>query len=258
MTDPNEFLMRGGMPSARFRTIGATITGEIVSPPIMVPRRDYKTKKQMYWEDGSPQEQLLVQLATEERRDNVPNDNGLRGLYLPYGKKLFAVRDALRAAGATMLEPHGWLTLTYVADGPIEKEDEDPPKLYVAQYVPPQAVAAGAVLVNGQPPTPTPTAAPVLTPAAASVAAHPAPVPAGGPAPQGFTMPTPMPPVPAPSGVSGVVPGMIPAAAATGPQGTWTPSPAAPAAALPPAPPVMAHIPLEQLRILGYGPPSAG
>jgi hypothetical protein len=250
MTDANELLMRGGVPSARFPTIGASVEGIIVREPYTVHRREYMTRKLMFWDDGSPQEQVVVLLASNERQPNVPHDNGVRALYLRYGNRMRAVQDAMYAAGVFTLEVGGWLKQTYTGDAaPTEDTGGKPAKLWVAQYVPPQAMTGDAA-----PPglsSAVPTLVPVPAPAAVPLAtASPAPMPASVQAPQGFTMPAP--PAPA-AGVPVTAPAVVPAAA--NPPSTWAPPAPAAGTVLPPAPPALANLSVEHLQTLGFGPP---
>lgn len=166
--DANDFLMSGGIPSAKFPEVGATVTGRITQRPEVQQQRDFDTGELLTWDDGTPRKQVKVVLATDERDPEIPDDDGTRAVYVKANLQK-AVQQALRKAGAR-LEVGGVLTITYVADGEVKRRGMNPPKLYVAEYVPPTAAAVDEAL--GQP------AAPAAVPAAAPAAPAPAPAPA--------------------------------------------------------------------------------
>ncbi|MEU8035690.1 hypothetical protein [Streptosporangium sp. NPDC049078] len=171
--DANAFLMGGGIPSAKFETIGATVGGRITCQPEVTQQTDLDTGEPKTWSDGKPMMQLVVTVQTELRDPEVPDDDGQRKFYVK-AKLLEAVRQAVRAAGAAGLEVGGTLTVQYVADGEAKKRGHNPPKIYAATYQRPTAVQANAFL-QGAPAAP---AAPVYAPPAPAAApvAQPAPV----------------------------------------------------------------------------------
>jgi hypothetical protein len=145
-----EFLMGGGIPSAKFDTIGTTVSGTIATRPEVVQQTDLDTGDPKFWNDGKPMMQLAVTIQTELRDPEVPDDDGKRKFYVK-AKLLDAVRTAIRTAGAKNLEVGGVLTVAYVADGEVKKRGHNPPKIYSATYQPPTAVQANAFLNGGQP-----------------------------------------------------------------------------------------------------------
>jgi hypothetical protein len=54
-----------------------------------------------------------------------------------------AIRDAIKAAGARVLEPGGKLAVQFTAFGEDEAGTGNPPKFYAAQYKRPEAKPAG-------------------------------------------------------------------------------------------------------------------
>lgn len=157
----DEFLMGGGIPAAAFPTIGTVVEGEIVEPPRVEQQRDLTSGEAKYWADGSPMLQLRVVIQTGQIDTSILDDDGRRTLYVR-GAMLKAVRQAVRAARAKGLEVGGRLTVTYSGDGEPTKRGFNPPKLYVADYTPPSAAAANAMLMGGEQapaaPAPGPTA----------------------------------------------------------------------------------------------------
>ncbi len=148
MTTANDFLMSGGSTSAKFPTPGTTVTGVICRPPEVQQQRDFTTGEPKFWDDGKPMQQLQVQLQTTEKDMSVPDDDGVRAVYVK-GQMQKAVREAVRKAGASGLEIGGTLTITYTGNG--EAKRGLPPKLYSASYIPAAAGAANEFLGQGEP-----------------------------------------------------------------------------------------------------------
>lgn len=176
MTSPQEFLMGGGGSSARWPSVGATVTGTITRDPQVRQQTEYVKGggqgKPKFFDNGDPMMQLVVQLQTAERDASIPQDSGLRNVYIK-GKQLTAtVRDAVRAAGAPGLEVGGTLSLTWTGGGPRYLNDPDaPPKEWAAQYARPTSAAANAFLTS------EPAAQPAVTAPAPSLPPLPAPDP---------------------------------------------------------------------------------
>lgn len=154
--DPNDFLLSGGVPAAKFPTIGTTVKGAVVSSEV-TQQTDFQTGKPLTWDDGSPRQQVVITLQTDLRDPEVTDDTGLRKLYVK-GQMTAALRDALRAAGAR-LEVGGTLAVQYTEDEPSATRGFNPKKVYRAQY---QPATAGAVndLLGVAPAQPEPTPAP--------------------------------------------------------------------------------------------------
>lgn len=154
--DPNEFLMGGGVKSAAFPTIGATVTGCIVRTPEVRQQTDANDNSPKFFPNGDPMMQLIVQLATDQRDPANPEDDGTRALYIK-SNMLSVVRDAVRKSGAKGLETGGVLTVAYVGDG--EKKGKlNAPKFYAANYSPAQAEVAASFLNGGGQPAAAPAA----------------------------------------------------------------------------------------------------
>jgi hypothetical protein len=174
VTSGNDILMGSGAPTAKFPTVGTTVTGTVLREPEARQAKEYRTGVLETWKDGSPKMIVVVQLATSERDPAIPSDDGTRALYIE-GKHLTdAVRKAVRAAGANGIHTGGTLTVQYIADGPAES-GLNPPKLYAAQYTPP-AVSWSGVGAPGNAPT---SPAPAGYPQAPAPTYQPAPQPAG-------------------------------------------------------------------------------
>lgn len=138
--NPNDWLMSGGgMRSASFLQIGASITGFIMRPPDMVQARDFQSGKPKVWDNGDKVMQQRVVLMTDERDPADPDDSGERALYIRGGVMQRAVADAVRQVGAPGLEVGGKLQVRYTGDGQASRPGQNPPKLYAAQYRRPEA-----------------------------------------------------------------------------------------------------------------------
>lgn len=195
-TQADAFLTGGGSASAKFPTIGSSVTGTIAKPPTVSQQTDIKTGKPLVWDNGDPREQLVVTLQTA-LRDNGEDDDGLRSIYVKGSKKAGsqslhdAVRGAVQAAGAKGLEVGGTLTVTYIGDGIASGPGMDPPKQYSASYASPSGAGfLGTEQVPGVGQVSTSTgeiAQPPVQPAAQPVA-QPAAAPTSGPVyPPGIT-----------------------------------------------------------------------
>lgn len=137
--DPNAFLLGGGGKSAKFETVGDTVTGVICAPPELRQQTDIKTGAPKTWDNGDPIMQLVVKLQTDQREDD--EDDGVRNLYVSGGFKRAslqkAVADALRTAKAKGLELGGTLAIRYTGEEPASVKGFNPAKLYAAKYTPP-------------------------------------------------------------------------------------------------------------------------
>jgi hypothetical protein len=166
----DDFLMGGGVPSAKFPTVGTVVTGRITQEPTVEQQRDYTSGELKFWDDGQPQMQMVVTLATSERSPEINDDDGTRRIYVK-GQMKTAVAQAVRAAGARGLEVGGILTVTYSHDGERKNVRFNAPKNYTVEYVPaaaaelqtadPWAVPAGVNPTTGE--ITQPAAAPGLT-----------------------------------------------------------------------------------------------
>lgn len=156
--DVNDFLLSGGVPSAKFPTIGTTVKGTVVSSTV-AQQTDYTSGKPKFYDDGNPMMQVVVTLQTAERDPAVENDDGLRKVYVR-GQMTKAVSDALRTAGAKLANG-GTLAVQYTGDKPAEKAGLNPAKQYRAQYQPPTGGNDAANDLLGGSTAPEPTAAPV-------------------------------------------------------------------------------------------------
>lgn len=147
--DADDFLMSGGTPSAKFPTVGTSVTGVIDRKPEVQQQRDFDSGEPLTWDDGSPRKQLKVVLQTDERDPDIEDDEGYRALYVKAALKN-AIQQAVRKSGAKGLKVGGRLTVVYAKDGEAKRRGMNAPKLYSAEYVPPPD-AADEVLNTPEP-----------------------------------------------------------------------------------------------------------
>jgi len=144
LDDANEFLLAGGVTSAKFETIGTTVSGTICRKPEVQQQREIDSGKPKFWDDGKPRQQIVIHLQTTIRDDQLDDDDGIRAVYVR-GNMLRAVREAVRKAG-DVLQVGGTLAVTYAGDGERKAAGFNPPKLYSATYTPTGDAAVADVL----------------------------------------------------------------------------------------------------------------
>lgn len=157
----DDFLLGGSVPSAKFPIVGTTVSGRITERPTVEQQRDYTTGELKFWDDGKPQQQLVVTVSTDLRDPEVQDDDGSRRFYVK-GSMKNAVAQAVRSSGARGLEVGGVLTITYSGDGERKNPKFNAPKNFTAVYT----AAAAAELHTPEPTVAAPVASPVpgLTP----------------------------------------------------------------------------------------------
>ncbi|UEJ82667.1 hypothetical protein Bra3105_17855 [Brachybacterium halotolerans subsp. kimchii] len=167
-------ILAGGGATAKFEAPGDLYTGEIVDVQIRQVN-DYDSGKPAFWDDGRPQEQIVVTIATSE--STGPDDDGHRNVYIKgWGDQLKAFRQAAKGLGRNPRQGDQF-TATYVGDGERKNPRFNPPKLFQYEVT---AGTAGLSNLTGQD-NPTPAAAQAQAPAAQ---AAPAAASAQGPGPQ--------------------------------------------------------------------------
>ena len=166
--------------SCKFKTPGETHTGVITEISDRMPVTKYGTTDPDYWPDGSPKQQVVITLATDERDPEDPNDTGERSLWVTESRKagtiLAAIIQATRQTNAK-LEIGGTLSVSFTGHDPNSKNPAQPRKLYAATYQPP---AAGGGMFEQQPAQAAP-AAPAASQSAAPQAAPQQQVPQTAP-----------------------------------------------------------------------------
>ena len=174
----DQILQGNGVKSAftKDSPIGATITGTITDVAVRQVT-DYMTGKPRTWDDGNPQMQIVITLATNERDASVQDDDGQRGGYITtWGPWTEALGVALKAAGgekaSDVLAPGAIFAATFTGTRPSSQGS--PTKLY--EYV----IKPASVNALDQAASP---AAPAVPAPVANVTSLPEAAPAGTPAP---------------------------------------------------------------------------
>lgn len=160
-------ILSGGGATAKFEAPGETYAGEVVDIAVRQVN-DYDSGKPAFWDDGNPQEQIVVTIATAD--STGPDDDGHRNVYIKgWGDQLKAFRQAAKALGRNPRKGDIF-TATYVGEGEKKNPRFNAPKLF--QY---EITAGSAGLSNL---TEQPTQQAPATPAAPAQAA---PAPAAAP-----------------------------------------------------------------------------
>lgn len=171
-----EFMAGGGIKGFSFKgTPPMRLGGQVVEEAAMVQKRDFDSKKPMFWgADNKPTQTptdrpiwvLVVKCQTDLR--DTDDDDGIRAHYIEYNK-----RTALVAA----LKPHGVAVPAMGSHVYINYEAPEPPagkpKHYNAEYYPPGVTPPSAPPAVAAAPgwaAPPPTAAQSGPPPAAQIA----------------------------------------------------------------------------------------
>jgi hypothetical protein len=130
LPDPNDLLGSVTVPSISFKDakVGTSFTGTITDLQT-VQVRDFATGDPKFWDDGKPQLQIQVTLATDLRDPALEDDNGERRVYL-FGQKLSAAREALKTSGMQKFELGSKFTITLSGTKPAKTKGFNDVKLY--------------------------------------------------------------------------------------------------------------------------------
>lgn len=130
LPDPNDLLGSVTVPSLSFKDakVGTAYTGTITDLQT-VQVRDFATGDPKFWEDGKPQLQIQVTLATDLRDPAIEDDNGERRVYL-FGQKLTAAKQALKDSGLAKFELGAKFTITLSGTKPAKTKGFNDVKLY--------------------------------------------------------------------------------------------------------------------------------
>lgn len=155
-------LLSSGGKSFKFENPGDTITGTIAAAPLVRQTTEFGTGKPQFWDDGSPQEQIVVTLNTALRDPSDPQDDGARSVYIKgWGPQLRAFRAAIQTAGAKPAVG-GTFTATFTGYGQKSAQGGFPPKMFEYRYEAPNGLdglIGGTPATHTAPATATPQAA---------------------------------------------------------------------------------------------------
>lgn len=128
--DPNEFLMEGGVPAAKFDTVGKMVKGTVAQAVVM-NQTEFQSGEVLTWKDGTPRKQLVITIDTDEVDDELEGDDGSRRIYAK-GQMLQAIRTAVRAHGG--IAEGGKLAVKFIKEEPSKTRGFNPTKIYQAWY----------------------------------------------------------------------------------------------------------------------------
>lgn len=156
MNTAEDFLFGGGGKSAKFETLGDMVVGIIESCEVS-QQTSMEDNTPLTWPDGSPRNQLVITLQTDER--DGEDDDGVRRVFAKGGKwevakgdgtsMKDAIADAVRKAGAKSLDTGARLTVAFTGLGKSKNRGYSAPKLYKAKYEPPKQSISEDALFNG-------------------------------------------------------------------------------------------------------------
>ncbi|SHU54827.1 hypothetical protein [Mycobacteroides abscessus] len=134
----------GGGKTAKFPTIGTEVRGTITA---IHPPEDQTNLKGEVVKDknGNPKKQVRINLATDLRDPDSPDDDGNRTLYVK-GWMTGAIGLAVRHSGAKAPEVGGFLSVTFSEEEPSTTPGFDPTKKYTATYRPPASPGAASIM----------------------------------------------------------------------------------------------------------------
>lgn len=174
-------ILSGGGATAKFEAPGDTYMGEIADIQIRQVN-DYDTGKPSFWDDGRPQEQIVVTIETSD--STGPDDDGQRNIYIKgWGDQLKAFRQAAKNLGRNP-RAGDVFTASYIGDGEKKNARFNAPKLFQYEV---KAGTAGLSNLTEQTPAAPAAAAPAAPAPAQAAPAQAAPAPAApaqGPSPQ--------------------------------------------------------------------------
>lgn len=152
------FFSGGGKSfSWKDKPIGTTISGTIKAVHAPTQQTDPKDGSPVFRKDGSPKMSVRIDLATNERDPQDPDDDGSRALYVQ-GWMTGAIGNALRKAGRQgPPEVGAQLTVTLTEREAPANAALSPTNKFSATYVSPAVQATDQFFnqpPNGQPPAP--------------------------------------------------------------------------------------------------------
>lgn len=90
--------------------------------------RDFETNEPKFWDDGNPQLQVVLTLATDYLDETVDGDDGTRKLYL-VGQKLTAMKQAVKEFGKQIAKGQ-IITITFTGEKANSNKRYNATKLY--------------------------------------------------------------------------------------------------------------------------------
>jgi hypothetical protein len=145
-------LLETRAPAPKFTTIGDRHGGTVTEDSVEVQQRDFDDNSLLFWDDGNPRMQLVVEYQGEID-PTVPDDDGVRTFYIK-GDMLRAVKAAKRKAGLGRLPviPKGsQLFVEFIDEEPPPRGKRGKPKkIYDAEMVAPSAEEVAEAAERGR------------------------------------------------------------------------------------------------------------
>lgn len=132
-----------------FPTVGDSVTGTIVTVHPPEQSTDPATQQPAFDRNGKPKMQVRIDLETDLREADDPDDDGSRTLYVR-GWMRGSIADALRDVGETEPKPGGVLTVTFTHQDAPTSPGLSGIKKFSATYKPPPSGTAQHFAAGGQ------------------------------------------------------------------------------------------------------------
>lgn len=100
------------------------------------------------FDDGSPMNDVVITIQTDDRDPSIEDDDGTRRLIAGYEMQR-AIGQAMRDAGVKSLDEGGMLAVQHTHNEPPTKNGFSPRKKFRAQFQPPAAGGAANDLLAG-------------------------------------------------------------------------------------------------------------
>lgn len=146
----NSFLS-GGLTAAKWPTVGFVVEGTVTGA-VMKQQNDYDTGEPLFWKDGSPRNQLVLDVQSAPTGKTweglrytekiIQDDDGMRAMYVK-GNLQKTLSAALREANARF-EIGGHIRVERIQDAPKVDRAKEPAHQYKVTWTPAVKIAAPA------------------------------------------------------------------------------------------------------------------
>lgn len=138
-----------GAASCRFANIGDTHVG-VITDFKESQQRNIETSEPAFWPDGNKKMMLVITIQTQERDDQIDDDDGERRLFVNKPSGMFAaIANAIKASKGKF-SIGGTIAVKYVKNGTPKARGFSAPKEYIAKYTPPGATVSAPATVPAQ------------------------------------------------------------------------------------------------------------
>lgn len=109
----NDMLEGGGPPAVKLEKVGDSIVGTVVDAVVRQEREP--NGKPKYYDDGNERKEIVITMATDERDDDVEDDDGTRRWFCR-GISIKRLREARQNADGLKIEPGVKVAIVRVDD----------------------------------------------------------------------------------------------------------------------------------------------